>query len=511
MKRLRPVATLFLITLLASIYLYWSLHLPAGQALTARLTQSYALTAVSLLYLSVLISPLYNAFPKLPYRAIAVLLRRPFGVAAFGAASIHASLAFFGELGGFPGLPFLDSSYILAISLSSVALFILLLLALTSTDQMVKWLGRRWKLLHRLIYVAGILIVIHALLLGSSYANLSATIPTVSSFLLGTLLLLEGYRIDGWLSKRQIPLPKIGLVTAIVLALIAYSPHSFHTENGQVGGLNVHAEHQQIALENQGVDTSSLAYAGLRGDRTKRYTVSFNHESVQPNQDTQLSFEVFDAASGNPVISYATVYDKLLHLIIVDSSLQYYAHIHPIVQGNQFLITTQFPHLGRYHLYLDYQPYGAIEQQQAFTLDVGGSSDAPSSQAAVDSNQSKTFNGTSVAFTSDGPLSAARLSKGAQAVIFTLKNASTGLLRTDLTPYLSAFGHLVMINTTTYEYVHVHPSSLIVPSPGSHGGPTVEFLPLGLYGPIKAGTYRLFAQFQPANQLITTDFTVEVR
>jgi hypothetical protein len=35
-------------------------------------------------------------------------------------------------------------------------------------------------------------------------------------------------------------------------------------------------------------------------------------------------------------------------------------------------------------------------------------------------------------------------------------------------------------------------------------------MPVGIYSPIKAGVYKLFAQFSPDNNLITTDFIVKV-
>jgi hypothetical protein len=67
-----------------------------------------------------------------------------------------------------------------------------------------------------------------------------------------------------------------------------------------------------------------------------------------------------------------------------------------------------------------------------------------------------------------------------------------------------------MINAKTYDYLHVHPINLTVPKPNENGGPTVTFLPLGLYGPIKPGIYRVFAQFNPDNKLFTANFTVKV-
>ena len=107
-------------------------------------------------------------------------------------------------------------------------------------------------------------------------------------------------------------------------------------------------------------------------------------------------------------------------------------------------------------------------------------------------------------------LSAQEMSIGNQTLSFTIKDAKTHQPIKTLKPYLGAFGHLVMINSDNYAYLHVHPKSATPPLPDQNGGPTVSFLPLGLYGPIKPGIYRVFAQFNPDNHLFTADFTVKV-
>jgi hypothetical protein len=99
---------------------------------------------------------------------------------------------------------------------------------------------------------------------------------------------------------------------------------------------------------------------------------------------------------------------------------------------------------------------------------------------------------------------------GNQTISFTVKDATTHKPITTLKPYLASFGHLVMIDESTYTYLHVHPFTLVAPPPNANGGPTVDFLPIGIYGPIKPGIYRLFAQFNPDGNLFTADFTVKV-
>ncbi len=248
----------------------------------------------------------------------------------------------------------------------------------------------------------------------------------------------------------------------------------------------------------------------LQGDRTRRFTVSFTPPAtaVQPNQDTQLSFKVYDASSGNPVSIFSRVYEKVMHLIVVDNELQNFSHIHPEQTIDGFTITTKFPHPGRYHLYLDFQPTGAIEQQFGFTVNVGTVDQPAVASQNPDTNLTKTFGAYQV--TLETPqLKASEMSLGNQPLKFTIKDAQ-GQPVTTLKPYLASFGHLVMIDTSTYDYLHVHPSNLVAPQPDANGGPTVEFLPIGIYGPFKPGVYKIFAQFNPNGQLFTSDFTVKV-
>src|SRR5262249_47803570 len=150
-----------------------------------------------------------------------------------------------------------------------------------------------------------------------------------------------------------------------------------------------------------------------------------------------------------------------------------------------------------------------IEQQFAVTIPVGTVNPSEVSTIQPDQNLTKTFGDYSVSMKYPAPLKAADLSVGAQKLTFTIMDKN-GQPVTNLKPYLAAFGHLVMINESTYDYLHIHPDNAVAPKPDQNGGPTVEFLPLGLYGPIKPGIYRVFAQFNPDNKLFTSDFTVKV-
>lgn len=482
-----------------------------------RLEQSLGITSLFYLYIVLLIGPVCYTFPTLPFISIILKSRRALGVSVFYFALLHAIISFFGQLGGFTGLPYLDSSVIASLLFGLLGITILFLLAVTSFDAVVRKMKfRKWKLLHRFVYLAGFAVLIHAMLLGTHFTNLLSVLPLTIFFALAFLLFLEAPRLEKLLGDKLKSF-RIGfgryvfslLFTAIALYIFMQS----YKLNGT--SLSIHAFHIQLAKEAlQGTQQASVL-PSLQGDRNLRYTVSCDcPEGRQANQDVALHFRIFNASSGNPVWLFRTVYGKPMHLIIVDSSLRYFDHIHPAQAGNTFSVTTQFPHTGLYHLYLDFQPFDAIEQQIGFTLLIGNAGQPSTDTEAttpVDSNLKKRFGSIDVAIITHGQLYADQMTLGQQTITYVLHDAKTGKPLTNLKPFMGAFGHLTMISEKTYDFIHVHPTTLTPPPPDANGGPEVDFLPIGIYGPFKPGIYRAFGEFSiKAGEDFDTDFTVKV-
>jgi len=116
-------------------------------------------TALVLLVLTLACTPLHTLFGiKWVLR-----VRRALGLYAFLYAALHF-LTFVGLDYGFQldllGPAIFDQLYVLP---GFAAGLILLILALTSTRGWQKRLGRNWKRLHRLVYLAGILAIVHFL------------------------------------------------------------------------------------------------------------------------------------------------------------------------------------------------------------------------------------------------------------------------------------------------------------------------------------------------------------
>jgi methionine sulfoxide reductase heme-binding subunit len=114
-------------------------------------------TAIILLILSLACTPLNTLFrvPQL------IKVRRPLGLYAYFYASIHL-LIFLGLDYGFdPGLIIQTIGEKPFVIFGLISFIILSALALTSLRGWVVRLGKRWKYLHRLVYLVNVLVVLH--------------------------------------------------------------------------------------------------------------------------------------------------------------------------------------------------------------------------------------------------------------------------------------------------------------------------------------------------------------
>jgi sulfoxide reductase heme-binding subunit YedZ len=140
-------------------------------------------TALVLLLLSLAVTPA----SRLTRFKMVVHVRRPLGVYAFLYAGLHF-LTFIGLDYGFDWGLIQGAIFEKRYALIGLAAFLLLLpLALTSTRGWQRRLGRRWKGLHRLVYPAALLVVVHYVWLVKS----DIRTPLAYGAVLGLLLALR--------------------------------------------------------------------------------------------------------------------------------------------------------------------------------------------------------------------------------------------------------------------------------------------------------------------------------
>ncbi len=497
-KNIRFFVLSFSVLLSIAMFVIVKTTVPSGSIQIIKLTQIYALTAVTFLYLSLMATPVTRYFKFLPFRGEYIKARRALGVSVFYFACLHAYLAFFKQLGGFAGLGFLSPKYLLAVILSFTALVILAFMASTSFDFMVEKLSfKKWKFLHRFVYLAGVLILIHAMMLGSHFADLSKSIPKIFFGALAILLILEARRFDEWLSKKYELLPSFGVGGTLVFAGIVYFLFSYVFISGnEVSSLGIHSQHILDAKKDvaSGVKLS-VAISPLT--------------NIYPGKNTFLQFKVFNATTGDVLKDFSINQEKIMHLIVVSDDLKYFDHIHPDLKDGIFSINYKFPTSGNYHLYSDFVPTGMSEQYYPFSVSVGTPGTA-TPQITPDFVTETVVDVIKAQIILPKNVNAKDLNSGSDVISFKLVNAKTNEEVKNIDPYLGAFGHLIMINTVNYQYIHVHPKQGYTPIEGETSGPNVEFSPLGIYGNINPGTYKLFAQFKIDGRMYIFPFFAKV-
>ena len=127
-----------------------------------------------------------------------IKFRRMLGVFAFFYGCLHllTYIAFdrFFHITTIPG----DIATRRFIAVGMAAFFLMLPLAITSTDDMIKRLGgKRWAVLHRIVYGAGILGVLHYYMLVKSDVRLPITFAFLLAVLLGFRAFARYHQIRG--------------------------------------------------------------------------------------------------------------------------------------------------------------------------------------------------------------------------------------------------------------------------------------------------------------------------
>lgn len=137
-----------------------------------------------LLILTLAITPLRLLWPRAGWTRWLLRQRRYLGVATFGYALLHAA-AYLARVGSLQTIA--GEALEPGLATGWLALLLMAPLAATSLDAAVRWLGSRWKQLHRLVYAAAILTFAHWVL--------TAFNPLAGYLHAGVLLAVELLRI----------------------------------------------------------------------------------------------------------------------------------------------------------------------------------------------------------------------------------------------------------------------------------------------------------------------------
>ncbi len=220
------------------------------------------------------------------------------------------------------------------------------------------------------------------------------------------------------------------------------------------------------------------------GNDSQHEGTSEVHAFVQADQD-ELKIFLKDKA-GNPVNELEVNHEKLLHFVIVDETLQKYYHLHPEQTGNgEFHIANTLPE-GFYKAFIDIKPKNLAYHVEPVPFVVG--------HPSVSTNNQGLKPDTALIQNVDGETVKLSMSTFKPNQPVTLH---FDLDKTNLTPYLGAMGHVVILDENAENYLHVHPTN-------DHD--TVfetEFK--------QPGIYKIWAEFQQNGKVRAFPFVIEIK
>ncbi|MBS4214676.1 hypothetical protein [Neobacillus rhizophilus] len=191
--------------------------------------------------------------------------------------------------------------------------------------------------------------------------------------------------------------------------------------------------------------------------------------------------------AGNPIDDLEVNHEKILHLIIVDEQLQKYYHLHPERTGKgEFTIGNILPE-GYYKAFIDIKPKSHAYAVEPVPFVVGSpvvNTDAHGHSLVPDTDFTKVVDREKVTMT----VSSFKAGENVKL--------SFDLDRTNLTPYLGAMGHVVILDEYGKKFLHVHPSN--------------DTEPIFETTFSKPGIYKIWAEFQQNGKVRAFPFVIEV-
>ncbi len=247
------------------------------------------------------------------------------------------------------------------------------------------------------------------------------------------------------------------------------------------------------------------------GANTAEYFTMFaaNPAQLEAGKPALLSFTPKIKGNESAPVPLDLVHEKKMHLILVSDDLSWFDHIHPeysatgsydikvLGKGENFTAgrghnETRFDAGGKYWAFTDFKPTGGLNQVNKTEFTVTGT---PAKTVAYTQPKLTTsVDGYSVTFDPHG----SAIASGVPAHLhIDIMEKGKRLTPDKIENYLGAKAHVVLIETTSKEFVHVHPAAV---------GDEIEMNTTFA----KPGTYRGWLQFQTDGKVHTADFVVKV-
>ena len=214
-----------------------------------------------------------------------------------------------------------------------------------------------------------------------------------------------------------------------------------------------------------------------------------------------------------PLTRYDTTHTKKIHLVVVSDDLSTFMHVHPALRAGHFVEDLHVPRPALYHIFADVTPSGIGQQVYRFDVAFGTAGRTPVA-AAVASRMAtagpyRVTLGTAALQTTRVTTVAVSIEKG-------------GTPARDLTAYLGAPAHAVLIHPADWTYLHVHPTQAtgaadgMAGMGGMHAMAEVDLPATAVVGPTmtlhvnarERGAYRCWLEFRGGGSVYDAAFNL---
>jgi hypothetical protein len=262
-------------------------------------------------------------------------------------------------------------------------------------------------------------------------------------------------------------------------------------------------------------------------DTKRDFRAEFKTEpaTIEAGKEATLVFTVKDKQNA-VVKDLSIVHEKPMHLLVASKDLAEFYHIHPEPQADgSYQVRHTFPNGGDYRLYADFTPKDSKQVVEPIDIKVAGTEKAKVA-LTPDTKFEKAVNGLKVVMNAEGEIKA-----GNELMLeFAAYDEKTNKPATDLQNYLGELAHFVIISEDMKDFVHAHPMSKSEHSKmkkmdaddhnadgHKHGDEKAETKKVSESEVAahtafpRSGKYKVWAQFQRNNQVITVPFVVNVK
>jgi len=221
---------------------------------------------------------------------------------------------------------------------------------------------------------------------------------------------------------------------------------------------------------------------------------TFTPPGIPAGEPLTIDIRAFDPVTGKQIQNYEIVHEKPIHLFIISSDLEYFAHEHPVmVPGGTFRHRTTLPKPGIYKVFADFYPLNGTPQlvprivsTQGFRRSIDETVVNPPRDIAP-----KTSVNLKVLLTVD-PVEPVPAKK---TLLFLDLDPVEGL-----EPFLGAWAHMLIESNDLIDTIHAHPS--VADASGK--------MQFDVFFPREA-IYRVWVQFQRQGKVNTVAFTLPVK